>query len=363
MTSQRILLGHVAVALLALTDLANLALAGTTTFGGCDIYPSDDVWNTPVDTLPTHPQSDNWVELITSAGSAIHPDFGAFWQDGSVLRPMGIPFAVVPSTQPTVTVDFSAGYYDESDVDVVGGTTGSYPIPPSAPVEGSSGATVAPSDSDRHVLVLKQGECKLYELYQGNKVSNTKWTATSGAVFDLNADAARPFGWTSADAAGLAIFPGLVKYSEVNGPDEITHAFRFTIPSGYIFGSVWPGSHETNGSWNTCASETSQWADKTYTVCPAMGQRFRLKAGFNETDWCQVWSGTQYCGTFSARNQKVIRALKKYGMMIADGGSSWYLSGEHNPLWDGDEQGLNTIPGTAFEAVDTPRRPWPRRRP
>jgi len=227
-----------------------------------------------VDNLPVHPYNTDFMTVLISGADNMHVDFGSVWWDPYVKparwEPMGIPFNVVPVTQAFVKVDFShnsygsAGYYDETDLGPGGsGTTGYYPIPPFAQIEGGVNASV---HDDRHLIVLQQNgstNCVLYEIYQGNftNVKQTTWKGTSGAIFDLNSNVARPFGWTSADAAGLAIFPGLVKYDEVNNDSiaEITHAFRFTMPTGYIYSQIWPGSHSTNSTPDSygCPHETS----------------------------------------------------------------------------------------------------------
>jgi hypothetical protein len=217
----------------------------------------------------------------------------------------------VPVTQPGVLVNFD--YADESD-------PGPYPIPPDAPIEGGTG-----SDGDRHVLVVERDKCVLYELfYAWPQNGGSSWQAGSGAEFDLSSNALRPSGWTSADAAGLPILPGLVRYDEV-AAGEIRHALRFTAPQtrrDYI----WPARHYAS--------------DLTAANYPPMGQRFRLKAGFD-------LSG------FSPEVQVILRALKKYGMFLADNGSGWYISGAHDPRWDDEVLGeLKQLRGTDFEAVD-----------
>jgi hypothetical protein len=207
-----------------------------------------------------------------------------------------------------VTFDYS----DESD-------PGPYPIPPDAPIEGGSQST-----GDRHVLVLDSGNCILYELFFAYPQPDGTWRAGSGAIFDLRSDALRPAGWTSADAAGLPILPGLVRFDEV-ASGEIKHALRFTAPQtrkSYI----WPARHYAS-------SLTGQ-------QYPSMGQRFRLKADYD-------------ISSFSAETRVILAALKKYGMILADNGSSWYISGAPDPRWNNDVlHELGRVTGAAFEAVN-----------
>ncbi len=274
---------------------------------GCEVFPVDNIWNTPVDTLPVHPNSDAYIETI-GADRHLHPDFGTFWQDA----PIGIPYVVVSGTQPKVPITFD--YADESD-------PGPYPIPPDAPIEGGRD-----SSGDRHVLVLDRDACVLYELfYAFPQDGGTNWTAGSGAIFDLTSHALRPDGWTSADAAGLPILPGLVRYDEVMEKGEIHHAVRFTAAQTRD-AHVWPARHDAS------SRDAVQY--------PPMGQRFRLKADYDITG-------------FSPEIQVVLRALKTYGMILADNGSNWYISGQHDARWDDDGLGeLKRVPGSAFEAVD-----------
>jgi hypothetical protein len=216
---------------------------------------------------------------------------------------------VVPGNQSRVPVTFD--YQEESD-------PGPYPIPLNPPIEGGGAG-----QGDRHVLILDRDHCRLYELYNAWPQPDGSWQAGSGAQFDLNSYALRPETWTSADAAGLAILPGLVRFEEVSA-GEIRHALRFTAPATrreYI----WPARHYA--SWHT------------EPQVPPMGQRFRLKAGFD-------LSG------FSPEVQVILRALKKYGMILADNGSSWYITGVPDERWDNDHlHELHQVPGSAFEAV------------
>jgi hypothetical protein len=265
--------------------------------GGCPIFPANNVWNTPIDSLPVDARSAAYVNSI-GANTAFHPDFGS---DPSY----GIPYIIVPSGQAGVAVSFDEP--DESD-------PGPYPIPPNPPVEGGS---------DRHILIVQQGSCKLYELYATAQQGGS-WHAFSGAIFDLRSNALRPDTWTSADAAGLPILAGLVRRDEVLA-GEINHALRFT--AARTRGSyIWPARHEAS-------SETS-------LNVPPMGQRFRLKASFD-------------ISSYPAYAQVILRAMKKYGIILADNGSNWYVSGTMDTSWDDDA--LNTLKqlrGSDFEAVD-----------
>ena len=279
------------------------------TIGGCPVFPSNSIWNTPIDKLPVDPNSNL---IINSAGlgtnETAHADFGSGTWDGG---PIGIPYVIVPGTQATVNVSFT--YASESD-------KGPYPIPPNPPIEGGPN-----SHGDRHILIINRDQCKLYELYNAYPQANGTWRAGSGAIFDLRSHALRPAGWTSADAAGLAILPGLVRYDEV-AAGEILHAIRFTAyrtNDAYI----WPARHKA-GTASTCP------------YCPVMGQRFRLKASFDIT-------------IFSSQTRVVLTALKKYGMILADNGSPWFLSGVPDERWNNDMlHELHSVRGADFEAVD-----------
>jgi hypothetical protein len=268
-------------------------------------FPDDNPWNTPIDRAPVDPNSDR---LIASIGltTHLHPDFGANWNGG----PFGIPYVVVDSTTPLVPVSFD--YDDESD-------PGPYPIPRGAPIEGGTSAS-----GDRHVLVIDRDRWMLYELFDAWPEGNG-WHAGSGAIFDLSSNALRPAGWTSADAAGLAVFPGLVRYDEVVEQGEIRHALRFTA-SRTRRAYVAPARH-----W--ASSDTS-------SARPPMGMRVRLKAGFDISGYPP-----------SAR--VILQALKTYGMILADNGSNWYVSGAPDPRWDdGELNTLKQLTGADFEVVE-----------
>jgi hypothetical protein len=293
----------VAIAYAVLASRITLAQGS---INGCQLFPTNNIWNVPVDNLPLDSNSAAYVNTI-GANAFAHADFGSGLWDGG---PIGIPFVVVSNSQPLVSVSFD--YSDESD-------PGPYPIPSDAPIEGGSQST-----GDRHVLVVDQDNCVLYELYDAQPQMDGSWTAGSGAIFDLNSQALRPAGWTSADAAGLPILPGLVRYDEM-AAGEIRHAIRFTVPQTRDT-YVWPARHEASSL--------------TVTKYPPMGQRFRLKATFD-------------ISSFPSDVQVILTALKKYGMILADNGSSWYFSGVPDERWNNDDlHEFGQIPGSAFEAVD-----------
>lgn len=281
-------------------------LYNANTMGGCSVFPANNIWNYDISRLPVHPNSANFVAAI-GLSSHLHPDFGAGLYNGG---PIGFPYVVVPGSQPYVPVSFD--YASESD-------PGPYPIPANAPIEGGS-----QSSGDRHVLVIDSGTCKLYEMYASYSQSNGSWHAGSGAVWNLNSDALRPATWTSADAAGLPILPGLVNYDEV-AAGVITHALRFTVNQTQDT-FLWPARHQASSSNNP--------------NLPPMGLRLRLKASVN-------------ISSFSRTNQIILTALKHYGMIVADNGSSWFVSGTADNRWNNDDlHALNSIPGSDFEAVD-----------
>lgn len=274
---------------------------------GCPILPGNNIWNTPIDPLPLDPNSSSYINTI-GASTGLHPDFGSGTWDGG---PIGIPYNVVPGSQPKVGITFD--YSDESD-------PGPYPIPPDPQIEGGPDST-----GDRHILVLDKDRCILYETWSTYPQPDGTWQAGSGAVFDLRSNGLRPSGWTSSDAAGLPVLAGLVRYDEV-ASGEILHAIRFTAPrtrKAY----VWPARHYASSL--------------TALDYPPMGQRFRLKADFDVS-------------RFSAQVQVILRALKKYGMILADNGSAWYISGVPDPRWNNDAlvSELKLVKGSNFEAVD-----------
>jgi hypothetical protein len=272
--------------------------------GGCAVFPGNNAWNQEIASAPLHPLSQQIITHIQATGSkALHPDFGE-------NQSYGIPFVVVPGTQPLVPIIYNAtGYGDESD-------PGPFPIPPNAPVE---------AGSDAHVLVLQQGSCQLYELYAASPNTDGSWSADSGAKFDLTTGALRPIGWTSADAAGLPILPGLVRYDEV-AAGRIEHAIRVTF-SRTQRGFVLPATHLASGD-----------SDPTL---PAMGMRLRLSAGFDVS-------------SLTGQALVIATAMQQYGLIVADNGSNWFFQGAPDPGWnDNDLNQLKAIPGTAFEVVDT----------
>ncbi len=283
------------------------------TIGGCPVLPSDNIWNTRIDRLPVDPRSKKYVASI-GATEALRADFGSGLHDGA---PIGIPFAIVPMTQPKVEIRFrnfddEPHARDESDA-------GPYPIPRNAPIEGGP-----QSRDDRHVIVVQQGSCTLFELYKAVPNTDGSWNAVSAARFDLEGHELRNDGWTSADAAGLPVFPGLVRQEEV-AAGEIRHALRFTAQrtrKAY----VWPARH---------------FASKdTDEALPPLGQRFRLRASFD-------------LSRFSRPNQVILRALQIYGMILADNGSPWFLSGAPHTAWNNDQlRELLQVKGSDFEAVD-----------
>jgi hypothetical protein len=268
--------------------------------GGCPVFPADNSLNQDISKAPLDPNSAKYIDSI-GASLHLHADFGA-------NPSYGIPYRVVGARQAKAPIRFTE-YGDESN-------PGPYPIPPGAPVEGAG------EEGDRHVLVLQKGSCKLYELY-GARRAGSGWDAGSGAVFNLRSNALRPEGWTSADAAGLPILPLLVRYPEVHA-GRIDHALRVTVArtqSGYIH----PATH--------LASSDSD------PNLPPMGLRLRLKAGFD-------------LAGYHGQTLVILKALKRYGLIVADNGSSWYITGAPDPRWsDEDLDQLKRVPGSSFEAV------------
>ncbi len=282
------------------------AAAEGPSLAGCPVFPVNNIWNVRVDTLPVDAHSADYINTI-GAGTGLHPDFGSGLWDGG---PIGIPFVVVPGTQPEVPISFD--YDDESD-------PGPYPIPSDPPIEGG-----AQSDGDRHILVLEKDACRLYETWSTYPQGDGSWHAGSGAVFDLRSQALRPETWTSSDAAGLPILPGLVRYDEVTA-GAIRHAIRFTAEHTRR-AYVWPARHYASSS--------------TDPARPAMGQRFRLRASFDTS-------------AFSPEVRVILMAMKVYGLILADNGSNWFVSGVPDERWDNDSlHVLGQVRGRDFEAVD-----------
>jgi hypothetical protein len=271
----------------------------------CPVFPASNPWNQRIDRLPVAPDS---AAIISSIGldEHVHADFGSgIWNGG----PIGIPITVVRGTQRKVAVQFE--YADESD-------RGPYPIPRNVKIEGGRA-----SDGDRHAIIVDRDRCRLYELFALHPTAGGGWRAGSGAIWNLRSNRLRPAGWTSADAAGLAIFPGLARYDEV-ARGRIDHALRFTVRrTRRAF--VHPARHFAS--------------DATDPSLPPMGLRVRLKASFPT-------------GSFPRQARVVLEALKRYGMFVSDNGSDWYITGAPDPRWsNADLHTLHRVPGSAFEVV------------
>jgi hypothetical protein len=314
--------GLLAIALIALGawPAAAQAIGPYPGLGGCEVFPdppaslsptapslpNEAAWNQDISDAPIAANSAATIAYIDShGGNSLHPDFGS-------PRAYGFPYAVVGAGQPALPIHYTA-YGEESD-------RGPFPIPADAPVEGGR-----LSDGDRHVLVVDRSSCMLYELYRGfiQRGGGLHWNADSGVKWDLRSTALRPDSWTSADAAGLPIFPGLVRYDEAGG-GHIDHAIRVTFDSTR---DAWvhPASH--------CAGDTAN------PNAPAMGTRLRLKAGYG-------------LGHFSGVAKTVAEAMKHYGLIVADNGSNWYFSGTSDRRWDDENlDQLKRIPGDAFQVV------------
>jgi hypothetical protein len=289
----------------ALMILAAGAARAQPKIGNCPVLPANNVWNAPVNQLPVAANSATLVGTI-GANVTLHADFGSGLYQG---EPIGIPFITVPGTQTKYPATFQ--YASESD-------PGPYAVPLTAPIEGGS-----TSSGDRHAISIDTDNCILYELWSAYPQS-ASWQAGSGAIFNLNSNTLRPSGWTSADAAGLPIFPGLVKYDEV-AAGVIQHAIRLTVPQT-LNTFLWPARHEASSL--------------TSSAYPAMGQRFRLRANFD-------------ISSYASDVQVILQALKTYGMFVADNGSAWFISGAPDPRWNNDDLGtLRNVVGSDFEAVD-----------
>ena len=290
--------------------LAGAAQAGAPPqLAGCPVFPASNPWNQRVDTLPVAPDS---AQLIASIGldAPVHADFGSGLWDGHLI---GIPYVVVHGRKtPKSRVRFD--YADESD-------KGPYPIPRNVPIEGDPN----PDGGDRHALIVDRDSCRLYELYALRRTSSG-WAAGSGAIWNLRSNALRPAGWTSADAAGLPILPGLARWSDA-ATGAIDHALRFTAPRtrrAYVY----PARHFAS--------------DSTDPSLPPMGLRVRLKASFDISG-------------FPPQARIVLTALKRYGMILADNGSPWYISGAPSPRWSNDQlHTLGRVTGADFEVVASP---------
>jgi hypothetical protein len=277
------------------------------TIGGCPLFPSDNYWHADVSHLPVNTNSSTWLTTI-GTGVGLKADFGSGLWDGSWI---GVPYTTAPANQAKVPVSFD--FSDESDA-------GPYPIPSNVPLEGGPNYVTG---NDRHALVVQQGTCKLYETWSSTPNRDGSWSAGSGAVYDLNSDALRPAGWTSADAAGLPVLPGLVRYDEV-AAGHIDHAIRFTI-SRTQAAYLWPARHKAGGGGATVAP---------------MGA------------WLRLRSDVDISG-FPAQDQVILRALQVHGMIVADNGSSMYMSGAPDDRWDNDALALlGRVKASSFEFVD-----------
>lgn len=274
--------------------------------------PTEAAWNQDISRAPAAPSSAATIAYINShGGNLLHPDFGS-------PRAYGFPYAVVGAGQRELPINYTA-YGEESD-------PGPFPVPTGAPIEGGNS-----SDGDRHVLVVDRSSCTLYELYRAffKGGGGAHWNADSGTRWDLRSSARRPDSWTSADAAGLPIFPGLVRYDEV-AAGQLDHAIRVTFDSTR---NAWvhPASH--------CAGDTSN------PNAPAMGARLRLKASYG-------------LGSFSGGAKVIAETMKRYGLIVADNGSNWYFSGSSDRRWDDENlDQLKRIPGSAFQVVKSAARP------
>ena len=271
---------------------------GGGSIGSCSVFPPDNPWNLDVSGAAVDPRSDAYMAHMNASTKKLHPDFGS---DPAY----GIPYVVVPGTQPKVPMKFD--YAPESD-------PGPYPIPPNPPIE---------AGSDAHVLVVDKDNCLLYETFATKSDGAGGFTAGSGALFDLKSNKLRPDGWTSADAAGLPIFPGLARLDEI-ATGEIKHALRFTVAKTQD-AFVHPATH---------GASTDKSAD-----APPMGLRVRLKASYDVT-------------AVTGQSKVILTALKKYGMYLADNGSDWYVSGTTDSKWNDDDLNqVKAVPASAFEVV------------
>jgi hypothetical protein len=297
---------HLLAALALLAPLAGTAGATPPGAPACTLFPADDVWHADVSALPVHPSSDLWMATSGAAVRSLHPDMG--WAGGTAV-PYGIPYATVGAGDPRVAVTFT--YPDESD-------PGPYPLGPDTPIEGGSQAI-----GDRHALVVDRDSCTLYETFDTH-YDPAGSHAGSGAVFDLRSHALRPDGWTSADAAGLPVLPGLLRLDEVRA-GHVDHPIRFTL-SRTDRAYVWPARHQ--------AGLPGQG------LLPPMGAWFRLKASYDTSG-------------FGDDAKVVLAAMKRHGMLLADNGSDWFFGGTAEYDWpDALIADLKRVPASAFEVVD-----------
>ena len=279
--------------------------------GGCQLFPADNAWNRDVSADPVHPNSAALLAEMAPENS-LHLDLGTSEEY------YGIPYTVVPADQPLVSITFGTGgadYSDESD-------PGPMPIPLDVHIEGGSSADPDPGSGDRHVLVVRQGDCRLFELYNTQRTAGG-FRVSSSAVWDLTTNSTRPPGWTSADAAGLPILPGLLKYDEV-AADRLHHALRFTIP-------------RVRRAYTAPASHCGQYADP---ALPPYGTRVRLKGDFP-------------LDGYSGDALVILTAMKRYGLILADQGSGWYVTGTSNPAWGDalDQLSAMRVRGSDFEVL------------
>jgi hypothetical protein len=282
---------------------------------GCPVFPRDNHWNLPVDKLPVRRDSKRIVGGI-GARAHLHNNFGGGIWKGS---PDGMPITVVGGDQPKVPIEFVEDRWSDP---------GPYPIPPDAGIE-----YFGDPDADHHVIVVDRDNCKLYETHDSRRLRDgAAWSAYAGATWDLRSNRLRPDGWTSADGAGLPILPGLVRYEEV-ARGKIDHALRMSVPASRK-GWIYPARHDTS--------------DSTDPRLPQMGMRLRLKRSFNVK-------------RFPRQSRVILKAMKKYGIFVAEEGNPWYYSGEPDPHWSyRDLHSLHRVLGKNFEVVDTSSLPRPR---
>jgi hypothetical protein len=296
-------------------DMKSADLGAGANLNGAIPFPATNAWNTDISTAPVDTNSAALINSI-GLGTGLHPEFGSGFYSGAII---GIPYVVVAGTQPKVSVLF-VSYGDESD-------PGPYPVPIDAPIEGQT-ADGSPFGGDRHVLVIDRDSNLLYELANAYPQSDGSWQASCGAVFHLDSNTVRPTvqpGWTSADAAGLPIFPGLVRYEEA-ASGVIHHALRFTV----------------NSTRQAYVPPATHWASSiTDPNLPPMGMRVRLKSDFIIPS------------AFTAETKAILQALKTYGMFVADNGGNWYITGAPDPRWDNDKlvSELGSVKGSNFEVV------------
>ena len=298
--------GALAVAAPTAAGAGGAPAPGRAAAAACTVLPANNIWNHRVDRL-TVPASSAAIVASIGLTGRLHPDFGSGLIDGA---PFGFPITTVPVGQAGVPVSFD--YAAESD-------PGPYPIPANARIEGGAGAT-----GDRHLLIHQPSSCRLYELFDAHRLANGRWHAGSGAVFDLRSNRLRPRGWTSADAAGLPILPGLVRYDEVAG-GAIRHAIRVTVPRSRNT-YLWPARHRAS--------------TLTSSSLPPMGLRLRMKASVSLVG-------------LPAQSRVIAQAMQSYGLIVADNGSPWFISGTQDSRWRNDDLNvLKRFTGTSFEVVD-----------